>query len=321
MVQVWYPALPSSDRAPYGTAAGGLKGWLYHHLVRTHSAREAVPSLQRSPLLVYVPAWGGERTENTALAEDLASHGYIVAAFDDVTRDSPALSRLAGAPDLSSERAYRETIQLANDRLAYETLRASAVFDYFAHLNARDPNGRFTGRIDLKHVGIFGYSLGGAVALETCRRDKRFLAAMNLDGLLFAAGSSYAGGVPYFLVSDTMPAPTAGDLASRDPAIRYMSELIVSDGAEQSRVLRYGGYELQVADTAHISFSDVPLYAPLQRFRAGWNNPPRVTSALRDYTLAFFRQALNGTFSPLLMPGAKGRPTATLTVGTGEMRR
>jgi dienelactone hydrolase len=312
-VQIWYPALPSTDRAPYGTGVGGVKAWVYHHLVRTHSARGAALAPRRSPLVIYVAGWGGQRTDNTTLAEELASHGYIVAGLDDVTHDSPVLDRLAGAADVRSAEAYHATLALARRRLAYESLRVSAVLDYLTKLDGGA--GRFTGRIDLRHVAIVGYSFGGAVALETCHRDKRFLAAMNLDGLLFGAGNGDTRRVPYFLVSDTMPAPTARELTSSDPAVRYMSELIVSDAPDQSKALRHGGYELQVAGAEHVSFTDAPLYAPWQRFRAGWSNPPRIAAALSDYTLAFLGRALNGTRSPLLTPGTRGSPAMSLAIG------
>jgi dienelactone hydrolase len=316
IVQMWFPALPCADRAPYGTGVKETKRQLYKRFIRTHSARNASPAARRSPLIVYVPGWRGQRTDNTALAEELASHGYIVAALDDVMRDSPVLDPMCGVVDLQSERAYRATLELWRRRLAYESRRVSAVLDHLAKLDADDPDERFTERLDLRHVGILGYSFGGAVALETCRRDKRFLGAMNLDGLLCGAGTGYSGGVPYFLVSNAMPDPTPDELASDDPAIRYTSDLVATDLIDQHQVLRYGGYKLQVAHTTHLSFTDIPLYAPLQRLRAGWPNPPRITAALRAYALAFFAEALHGTPSPLLRPGTRGRPAMTLAVGS-----
>jgi hypothetical protein len=38
------------------------------------------------------------------------------------------------------------------------------------------------GRLDLSRVGVFGHSQGGLVARETILSDKRFKAAINLDG-------------------------------------------------------------------------------------------------------------------------------------------
>jgi dienelactone hydrolase len=287
-VQLWYPALPSNNRAPYAIEPRDVKARLYRRLVHTHSARDAAPVLSGCPVVVYAPAWGGERAENTALAEELASQGYVVAAFDDLTRDSPALSRFSNGPDLRSERAFRATIQLAKERLAYVSARASAVLDFLTTLDEGAGDGRLSGRMDLQRVGILGYSFGGAVALATCCRDQRFRAAMNLDGMLFGAGDAYDGRTPYLLVSDATPDPTPEQLSSNDVAVRCMSELIVADGAEQRVALRRGGHQIRLPDTVHESFTDVPLYAPLKRFRAGWNNPPRLTAALRNYALEFF---------------------------------
>jgi dienelactone hydrolase len=313
-VQLWYPALPSPDRAPYGTNVDGIKGWIYHRLIHTNSARGAAPVIRRSPIILYVPGWSDKRFENTALAEELASHGYAVAAFDGVRRDLPALNRLAGGFDMGSAQGYEASVELAQRRLPYETQRASSVLDFLTKLDAGDPPGPFTGLFDLGRVGLLGYSFGGAVAFETCRRDHRFSAVLNLGGVLFGAGDGYKGEFPYFLVRDSLP--TAEDLISKDPWLRYRSKLTLADLPNHRSVVRYGGYELAVDGTEHGSFNDAPLYAPLRRFRSGWSNPPRIVSALRQYMLAFFNQALYGTSSALLAPGTRGLPAMTLTLGS-----
>lgn len=59
------------------------------------------------------------------------------------------------------------------------------VVDELANLDAADPSGRFTGRLDLQHLGIFGHSLGGATAAHFCHEDSRCKAGIDLDGQLF----------------------------------------------------------------------------------------------------------------------------------------
>src|SRR5712664_442001 len=95
MVSLWYPATPSDGRrARYMTPAeSGL------HLtsrgitsvppdtlstVRTNAVSDATPAgRQRSlPLVVLSPGFTNPRSTLTALAEDLASHGYAVAGID-----------------------------------------------------------------------------------------------------------------------------------------------------------------------------------------------------------------------------------------------
>lgn len=313
-VQIWYPGEPSGNRAPYGTGAGSLKHKLYHSLVRTNAARDAglAASAQRFPVLVYVSSWGGEATNNTSLLEDLASHGFVVAALGDLRYDDPPLERLGGALDFSSEAAYHTTLQLADERLKYLARRASTVLDHLATLNAHDSDGRFTGRLDLSRAGILGYSFGGAVAFKASQADSRFKAAMNMDGWLFDASSGYRGGVPYFVVSDRSAKPGPDYVTDPDPEIRYTSQLTVVDIPRQRDVLRHGGYELVIDGADHLSFSDVPLFAPKHRFGNGNVNPRRIARAVHAYAEAFFEHTLEGTPSPLLVPGEKEQPTMTL---------
>ncbi|MGH7746446.1 MAG: hypothetical protein ACREQ5_17055, partial [Candidatus Dormibacteria bacterium] len=81
LAQVWYPTVARGTSA-YAPGEPGLRGW-YHRLIRTAAATGAAPArLANEPLVVYVPAWGGHRWENTALASELASYGYVVAALD-----------------------------------------------------------------------------------------------------------------------------------------------------------------------------------------------------------------------------------------------
>ena len=95
MVSLWYPATPSDgQRARYMTPAEsglqltsrGITGVPPDALstVRTNAAVDATPAgRQRSlPLVVLSPGFTNARSTLTALAEDLASHGYVVAGID-----------------------------------------------------------------------------------------------------------------------------------------------------------------------------------------------------------------------------------------------
>ena len=95
MVSLWYPAAPSGGRrARYMTPAEsalqltsrGLTGVPRDALstVRTNAVTDATPAgRQRDlPLVVLSPGFTNSRSTLTALAEDLASHGYVVAGID-----------------------------------------------------------------------------------------------------------------------------------------------------------------------------------------------------------------------------------------------
>ena len=56
--------------------------------------------------------------------------------------------------------------------------------DYLSQLNQSDPAGRFTGRLALDKVGVFGHSTGGGATVEFCGRDSRCKAVLGLDAYL-----------------------------------------------------------------------------------------------------------------------------------------
>jgi dienelactone hydrolase len=310
-VQVWYPAQASPNRATYGVATHGVKQWLYRHIVTTHAAPNAAFATGsfRAPTLIYIAAWGGERTDNTALAEDLASHGFVVAGLGDIAFDDPPAADLAGPADLSSQGAYEATVRLARRKLAYDVQRIEDILNRLAALDRHDPDGRFTGRLDVERAGVLGYSFGGAAAFAASRHDPRIRAALNMDGWLFNAADGYNGGFPYFLISDRSPLPTAADLTSADPNLRYSSILTVRDEKIQDAALAHGGYELQIAGADHLNFSDVPLYSLRHR---GGVDPRAISRTVRAYTIAFFEHALEGKPSILL---TTPRNDADLTFG------
>ncbi|MGZ8410884.1 MAG: alpha/beta hydrolase [Hyphomicrobium sp.] len=98
MVQIWYPAgkNPSAPRAPYvqdaDALAPALAGLLnfpefaFQHL--KYVTANAIPSAPVSddepsyPVLIFLEGTLGFRQMNTFQVEELASHGYVVAAID-----------------------------------------------------------------------------------------------------------------------------------------------------------------------------------------------------------------------------------------------
>jgi len=56
------------------------------------------------------------------------------------------------------------------------------VVSQLQHLNAADPSGKFTGRLDIQRLGMFGHSFGGATALQFCHDDSRCKAGIDMDG-------------------------------------------------------------------------------------------------------------------------------------------
>ena len=92
IVQIWYPAQPDGQhlasyrRRSETTWLSSYMGVLWtHSYVNAPVAAEGAPF----PVLLFNPAWKGQRTQNTYQVEDLASHGFIVAGIDHTYNSGP----------------------------------------------------------------------------------------------------------------------------------------------------------------------------------------------------------------------------------------
>ncbi|MFB7231609.1 alpha/beta hydrolase family protein [Streptomyces fimicarius] len=270
VVQLWYPAGrsgPDAGRARYlgRTEAeartvssaladyAGVPGFLLDSLPRARS--HAVPGAPvadgggRFPVVVFSPGLGGVRTQNTAWAEELASHGYVVAAVDH-PYDSAAVV-------LSDGRTLRTRVSATGDRAkdrasAEEWTRTRAgdlraVLSRLERLDRGAAEGPLAGRLDTGRVAAAGHSLGGAAALRAARQDRRFDAVVDLDGF------------PHGPVGDRFEQPVLaltqeiGPGTDPDYLPRLTRVLELSDAA---------GYRLTVPGAAHLTFTDAPLFLP-----------------------------------------------------------
>jgi predicted dienelactone hydrolase len=181
--------------------------------VHGHSVRNAdVSPQQRSYPVVVMRAGASLEVWNySTLAEDLASHGYVVVGFDAPYRtftvvfpDGRVMRRIPeNNPELCLERTGQERDRCANRVLTAWTADMAFVLDRLEQLNASDASGKFTGRLDLMRIGAFGHSFGGAAAALFCHEDSRCKAGIDMDGA--PHGSVIQAGInrPFmFLLSD-----------------------------------------------------------------------------------------------------------------------
>ncbi|MFI6386775.1 alpha/beta hydrolase family protein [Nonomuraea sp. NPDC050540] len=190
MVSVWYPATsPGRRRAPYMTAKeselllkdGGITGVPPGVLATTRTnAYTDVKPLGRKhslPLVVLSPGFKKPRATLTALAEDLASRGYVVAGIDH-TYESIATAfpdgRVTTCVPCEGEREPSTFTKAVNGRAA----DVSFVID---RLTAK---GTWKGAalIDRSKVAMAGHSLGGASSLAAMVKDDRIRAGIDIDG-------------------------------------------------------------------------------------------------------------------------------------------
>lgn len=310
VVQLWYPASPDGQRrASYRSRRETT--WLSSYMgeLWTHSYRDAPVAASGGPfpVLLFNPAWGGQRTQNTYQTEDLASHGFIVAAIDHPYNSGPVafsdgrVLEVGGLHDISDFRhttldqqmaiGDREArIQAGDDILALDDLAA-------ADLNPRSP---WFHRVDANDAGAFGHSFGGAAAAETCYEDPRVKAALNEDGWMFGDVATLGLDKPYMMITDDLPEVTPG--ASADLQTRRVHAMNVRDEKSLDESLRrFGGYFVTIHGVTHNNFRDRALYSPVRRLNeAGTIAPARAHAIVEAYTLQFFSYYLLHKPAPLL---------------------
>jgi dienelactone hydrolase len=227
LVWIWYPSAagPSAATddylpAPLRMAVVRARGPLISELltrdlskVHPHSIRDADVSRQERsyPVVIMRAGASAEVANYSTLAEDLASHGYVVVGFDAPYRtgvvvfpDGRAIRRTPeNNPELCLGRLGQERDRCVNRVLTAWTADVAFVLDRLERLNTLDSPGKFAARLDMTRVGVFGHSFGGATTLQFCHDDSRCKAGIDVDGA--PHGSVIQAGVrqPFmFLLSD-----------------------------------------------------------------------------------------------------------------------
>ena len=301
-VWVWYPAanVPGAAPAPYLP-----KPWLnvigrqpsQQHLdrVRPHAIDGAPVSAAQPtyPVLVFSPGLSIQPISYTALAEDLASHGYIVVAIA-----HPYSTPVVAFPDGHVVRAHESPVSPPLPRLV-RVLAGDMVWTLDHVIKEHDRGDALFSRIDTTRVGAFGHSFGGASSALACRMDQRFKAGMDFDGSLF--GDVIFTGIrqPFMLVmadldwTRTLRSRLARRAVNRGRA--HVNEAMFFDRTPTA-------YWLTVAGLTHMNFADQSyFFDPKERLMEllGVRLDGEETHELAStYIRAFFGRYLSGVESP-----------------------
>ncbi|WFU79134.1 hypothetical protein QA645_32075 [Bradyrhizobium sp. CIAT3101] len=307
MVQIWYP----TDRSSMGKVAAYQQRatttvWdARFSLAKTHSIIDASlrKSQSRYPVLLYAPSWNGMRTENTHLAEELASRGYVIVGIDHpyssfatVFPDGHVIrSRLLDEDFYSTESSFNRFLETAETEIQARTDDVRFVVNALGQLDEADSADLFANRLDLDRLGIFGFSLGGGVAAQACWRDSRFKACLNMDGFMAGESLKQRGIAPLFFMSEADPIDPQRSSELSLPKRR--EKALDWEQFVQARKLfsTFGGYWLTIKPAKHFNFSDYAFSSPIHFFsRSGAIDPVRVAGTIDRYAFAFFELYLRG---------------------------
>ncbi|MEZ5406856.1 MAG: hypothetical protein R2761_02460 [Acidimicrobiales bacterium] len=280
-VAVWYPA-----EAGTGSPARYLPGtwrvlstaWgLGASAISPHARDGAVPvDDERFPLVVF-SASANPALCYSALLEDLASHGYVVAGVSHPYESIPITAYQHGWPALMRPRSLGGALR-APGRRPYEVDRdeRAAVVSVKAG-DLRFVADRIAGEagplglpVDPGRRAAIGHSFGGAAA-ALVGRDPAWAAVVNLDGGLWLEPADVAVSTPVLQLFAEHPeysqpppdASRAGD--ERQDAYAAIDRVTTVGGWQALHEQAKPGVAAVVRGATHTSFCDWPLL-PLHRW-------------------------------------------------------
>ena len=293
-IVAWYPAIAGTgtpaaylddlDRIGEGLEASGSIGGLERAgmgLVTTgaRSQADVATAADLFPVVILSPGNATNVEFYSALAEDLASHGYVVIGLDHPFQSAAVdiggtVATYSGDPPLSEAHAVtsaRIEERVADIGFVVDRLEADAA-----------GFGTLAGRLDLGRVAAIGHSNGGLAAVEICD-DPRISACANLDG------QNLAG--PFGI--------------GADPAAPANPFLFITKDAELHPALASafeaggtGSYRVVVPAAEHGSFTDGPMFAP--RVLPLDGTADAVTTVTRGFVVAFLDHVLRDAPSDVL---------------------
>lgn len=323
MAQLWYPARPALDRplAPY--APPGETAALqaaYPDPVPAGAFAATTHSRLRAPVLpgthkvvFFHHGICASRTDTTAVNEQLASLGFIVVALAN-THESLAVEFPGGRIETTTDRSFCETgrdpFSPGNQAILRRLLDVRIadtrfVLDQLDRINRGGnpdasgvplPHG-LTRSMDTARVGIFGHSFGGGTAAAVMHADPRFVAGVNLDGLV--VGPAVRAGLdrPFLVVGSSYHGPDQDpSWAEFLPRLTGWHRWLRVAGAGHYRFIDFGGSVRKWGLEAAIKPSDPETW----RLVFGDIDDRISQEIIVGLTSGFFERFLLGRPSPIL---------------------
>lgn len=252
---------------------------------RTNSVADARPAGRPHslPLVVLSPGYTKPRATLTALAQDLASHGYLVVVIGHTYEDSGTSfpdGRLAGCAscEVLHDEAFWQKLTLG---------RAADVSFVLDELTGRHPKWRGANLIDRSRIAMGGHSAGGGASPTAMLGDDRIRAGFDIDGGVHVPIPEPGLSRPFMFLGKQRPEVP-------EPC---------ADGNWQDTFAQLTGWKrwLSVTGAQHASFTDVGLFADQFGLDLGATvSADRVQAITRAYLGAFLDRHLLGIPQPLL---------------------
>lgn len=335
MVKVYYPA-EKDHTAPYASyfhqspayvksfiGGFGIPAFLFQHLSRvTTNGKEGLPLSDREPsypVILFSHGAGTSVEVQTSQCEDLASHGYIVAAID-----HPYISTVTQFPDrLVSAREATATFDTSEATAVLSQIMvddSEFVITSLNELNEGKIDSNFKGKLNLNEIGAIGHSLGGSAAYNLAVNDSRIKAAIDLDGDVYITPRDTSKMAPFLMLASDQNTRL---IQNREPLMMKNINHIPDEMREKA-LAPYGGNEkaynedyeharqnilglidvlidsgnfYHIEGSSHLEFTDMGLFIGNRQLRellglGGKIDPEKCLEITKSVTLAFFDQHL-----------------------------
>lgn len=209
-VELWYPAAPGTTprKRPY---LDGETAWAFADgdsakaaFLATLQASSGVDAAVLSrpeplPIVIFSHGHGTHPALHTTTLEDIASHGYVVAAINHTY--SSMISRLGPERAVTFRTPWEEGAPWEEQGKHMEALvelwsfDARFVLDWLQSVND-EADSRFRGVLDLERVAGMGHSLSGPSIGMAAMRDQRFTGTIHLDSSIYGGKLDCADHAP-----------------------------------------------------------------------------------------------------------------------------
>ncbi|MFG3690961.1 alpha/beta hydrolase family protein [Micromonospora sp. NPDC047740] len=291
MANVWYPATRDVRRHPVAPwmPAATMRALLVSAGFDADAAaapltagHEGAPALRipgRLPVIVFSHGNDGHRSEATIVVQELASHGYVVVTVDH-TYDAFsefADGRLTVPVDGLSFTPWDHAhdIRFVLDRI--EDLAAGRNPD----VEHRPLPADLGAALDLRRIGMFGWSKGATATALVMNEDRRVRAGLGFDGPMQSVPPITDLDRPFMLMTAEFTRAAEPSVAQFWSHLRGWRLNVHADGALHAAYCDHQWLVPQLATIIGISDEDLASWV-------GTLDPARAVRIQQAYPLAFF---------------------------------
>jgi predicted dienelactone hydrolase len=270
-IKAWYPIEKTGQQKdvyskhPTNSLNGvmGMSGLLFSHLklVKTgaYEFEADIRTKNKFPLVIYAHGAASTNIDNTALLQEIASHGFIVVAIDfDFSFNRYGLN-IAQASTLTLQAQKYFHAQLMDKVVPLQTEYISFVIE-----ELKTEQSDFAKNIDFEQVILLGHSLGGT----TCSivKEERVKPSMiiNIDGPM---PSTSEINIPFLYISSYSPDLSDDELTEKGlPNVKFYRDVRKFELENVSSFFKNpipNRHWVRFNNAGHIDFTDIPFMIPM----------------------------------------------------------